>query len=46
MTDARDPVQTEGNVAFYQKQRFQVASDGLVPGQSLRLWAMLRETAQ
>jgi ribosomal protein S18 acetylase RimI-like enzyme len=35
--------QTERNVAFYQKRGFQVVSDGVVPGQEVRIWAMLRE---
>jgi len=38
--------ETEGNVAFYQKRGFHIVSDGLVPGQSLRIWTMLREPAQ
>ncbi len=38
--------ETEGNVAFYQKRGFHVVSDGLVPGQSLRIWTMLREPAR
>ena len=38
--------ETEDNVAFYQKRGFGVVSDGLVPGQSLRIWTMLREPAQ
>ncbi|MGD2041509.1 MAG: GNAT family N-acetyltransferase, partial [Anaerolineae bacterium] len=35
--------QTEGNVAFYQKQGFEVVSDGWVPEQEIRVWTMLRE---
>ena len=35
--------QTERNVAFYQKRGFEVVSDGLVPEQGFRIWAMLRE---
>jgi ribosomal protein S18 acetylase RimI-like enzyme len=38
--------ETAGNVAFYQKQGFYVVSDDLVPGQSLRIWTMLREPAR
>lgn len=37
--------ETEGNVAFYRKRGFQVVSAGLVPGQSLRIWTMLRAPA-
>jgi ribosomal protein S18 acetylase RimI-like enzyme len=35
--------ETENNMAFYEKQGFHVVSDGLVPGQSLRIWTLLRE---
>jgi GNAT superfamily N-acetyltransferase len=35
--------ETESNVTFYQKRGLQVVSDGLAPGQTLRIWAMLRE---
>jgi ribosomal protein S18 acetylase RimI-like enzyme len=35
--------QTEQNVAFYQKRGFEVATEGLVPGQEIRIWTMLRE---
>ena len=34
--------QTESNVAFYQKRGFEVVSDGVVPGQGIRIWTMLR----
>jgi ribosomal protein S18 acetylase RimI-like enzyme len=33
----------EKNVSFYEKYGFRVVSDGAVPRQSLRVWAMLRE---
>ena len=35
--------QTERNVTFYQKRGFEVVSDGVVPGQEVRIWMMLRE---
>jgi ribosomal protein S18 acetylase RimI-like enzyme len=34
--------QTERNVAFYQRRGFEVVSDGVVPGQGIRIWTMLR----
>jgi ribosomal protein S18 acetylase RimI-like enzyme len=33
----------EKNVPFYEKYGFKVMSDGVVPGQKLRVWAMLQE---
>jgi ribosomal protein S18 acetylase RimI-like enzyme len=35
--------QTERNVAFYRKRGFDVVSDGIAPGQKIRIWTMLRE---
>jgi GNAT superfamily N-acetyltransferase len=35
--------QTERNVVFYQKRGFEVVSDGVVPGQGVRIWTMLRK---
>jgi len=35
--------QSEKNVAFYQRQGFEVVSDGVVPGQNVMAWMMLRE---
>jgi len=34
---------TERNVAFYQKRGFKVVSDGVVSGQEVRIWTMLRK---
>ncbi|MFC2038014.1 GNAT family N-acetyltransferase [Chloroflexota bacterium] len=35
--------ETDKNVAFYQKRGFNIVSDGVVPGQEVRIWTMLRE---
>lgn len=32
----------EGNLVFYRKHGFEVVSEGTVPNQGLRIWAMLR----
>jgi ribosomal protein S18 acetylase RimI-like enzyme len=34
---------TERNVAFYRQRGFEVVSEEDVPGQGVRIWAMLRE---
>ena len=38
--------QTERNVAFYRKRGFAVVSDGVVPDQQVRIWAMLRKPSR
>ena len=35
--------QNEANVAFYQKRGFEVLSETGIPGQDVRVWAMLKE---
>lgn len=35
--------ETEPNVAFYERRGFEVQHAGLVPGETIRLWTMLRK---
>ncbi len=35
--------QTEDNVRFYERQGFEVANAGEVPGTGMKMWAMLRQ---